>query len=229
MTTAACPAPALLFDLDGTLAATDHLHFEAFKALMAAHGRTLSMAEYEARILGRSNAIIMQHFFPDLPVAEHRRLADEKEAAFRDIAAGQLTPTAGLLDLLAWAAARDVAVGVVTNAPRANAEMVLGALGLADRFRTLVIADEVAHAKPHPLPYQTGAARLGSAAKWAIAFEDSISGVQAAHAAGMPVVGLTTTLAAEPLIEAGAAFAAADFTDRRIYDLAEVQFRASAA
>ena len=46
--------------------------------------------------------------------------------------------------------------GVVTNAPRPNAELMLAGLGLAGRFPVLVIGDELASGKPHPLPYLTG-------------------------------------------------------------------------
>jgi beta-phosphoglucomutase-like phosphatase (HAD superfamily) len=51
-----------------------------------------------------------------------------------------------------------------------------------------------------------------------LAFEDSLSGVRSAAAAGIAVVGITTGLPAETLIAAGASFAVADFTDARIYD-----------
>ena len=54
-----------------------------------------------------------------------------------------------------------------------------------------------------------------------MAFEDSLSGVRAAVAAGIAVVGLTTGLPAERLVAAGAVFAVSDFTDRRIYELVE--------
>ena len=51
---------------------------------------------------------------------------------------------------------------VVTNAPRANALMMLGALGIGDRFRGMIIGDEMANPKPHPEPYLVGLERLGA-------------------------------------------------------------------
>jgi beta-phosphoglucomutase-like phosphatase (HAD superfamily) len=56
-----------------------------------------------------------------------------------------------------------------------------------------------------------------------VAFEDSLSGVRAAAAAGLAVVGITTSLDAARLIEVGAVFAAADFTDPRITALIETR------
>ncbi len=143
-----------------------------------------------------------------------------KEASYRE-GLGTLDPIAGAVALLDFADARGLARAVVTNAPRANADMVLKALGLDDRLPIRVIGGELAHAKPDPLPYLTGLEKTGARAEHAVAFEDSLSGVRAAVAAGLPVVGLTTSLDAARLLEAGAIFAATDFTDRRIYELIE--------
>ena len=73
---------------------------------------------------------------------------------------------------------------VVTNAPRANAEKVLAALGLAQRLPILVIGAELARSKPDPLPYLTALERTGAGAAHSVAFEDSLSGVRAASPPG---------------------------------------------
>ena len=54
------PKAALLFDLDGTLVDTDHLHHAAFVAILAERGRDLSLAEYRAEIMGQHNAHILE-------------------------------------------------------------------------------------------------------------------------------------------------------------------------
>lgn len=202
----------LLFDLDGTLTDTDALHFEAYRRLLAPHGITITHADYKARIMGATNAAIMGWLFPDKPTDEHVALADEKERLFRSMA-GDMTRTPGLTELLAWAAANDVKTAVVTNAPRANAEMMLSALALDARFPVLVIGDELARGKPDPLPYATALERLGARADRALAFEDSRSGVAAAAAAGIFTFGMTTGLDATALRAAGAGEAIRDFAD----------------
>jgi HAD superfamily hydrolase (TIGR01509 family) len=212
------PQPCLLFDLDGTLVDTDRIHLEAFNRMLAPFGRSVTVDEYKTAIMGFPNTTIMPRLLPGLDGAEHERLAHEKEEMFRGMA-DMLEPLHGLLDLLAWANDKGCAIGVVTNAPRANAEMVLDALGLMERFHTVVIADDLPHQKPHPLPYLTGLERLGSAADRAVAFEDSRSGVTAAHKAGLPVVGITTSLAPAALIEAGAVLAVENYNDPRVLDL----------
>ena len=112
---------------------------------------------------------------------------------------------------------------MVTNAPRANAEKVLAALGVGQRLPIVVIGGELARSKPDPIPYLTALERTGAVAAYSLAFEDSLSGVRAAVAAGLAVVGLTTTLDAQTLIEAGATFAASNFTDPRIFELIEAR------
>jgi beta-phosphoglucomutase len=103
---------------------------------------------------------------------------------------------------------------------------VLEALGLAARLPVWVIGVELERAKPDPLPYRTALARLGAEAACSVAFEDSLSGLSAAKGAGLAVVGLTTTLAADKLLAAGADIAVADFADPRILPLIEARMAA---
>ncbi|MBV1705037.1 MAG: HAD-IA family hydrolase, partial [Hyphomicrobiales bacterium] len=147
---------------------------------------------------------------------------DAKEASYR-ARLGRPTPTRGATALLDWADARGLATAVVTNAPRANADVVLEALGLARRFPEVVVAEELARGKPDPLPYLTALERLGAAAAKSVAFEDSLSGIAAALGAGLAVVGITSGLTAERLVAAGATLAAADFADPRVIALIEAR------
>jgi beta-phosphoglucomutase len=206
------PGLVLLFDMDGTLVDTDHLHHGAFSALLAGTGRTLTVEEYRANIMGAPNGAIMNYLFPAHSPETHAEMIERKEAWVRD-ALGTLTPTAGLLDLLAWAEAHAVPCGVVTSAPRINADPMLAALGLAGRFAVEVAGDEVARNKPDPLPYLTALRHLGGEAARAVAFEDSLSGVRAASGAGIFTYGMLTALPDAALRDAGAAAAIADFTD----------------
>ena len=213
---------ALLFDLDGTLVDTDHLHLKAFNQLFAEHGFQVDRPTYTAKIMGKPNSGIAETFLPQMPRSEALALLARKETAYRDmveVPTVALAPIDGLLDLLDWVEGHGIPWGVVTNAPRDNAELVLRALGLMGRFQTLVIGDELAHAKPHPLPYLTGLERLGAAAAQSVAFEDSPSGLRAAVDARIPAIGLTTALGAPAILEIGATLAVPDFRDARVRDL----------
>lgn len=213
---------ALLFDLDGTLVDSDAAHLRAFQRVFAAHGVAVDEQSYFKRIHGSDNSAIGRNFLPHLSEAEQAAALAEKEARYRQDL-GALEPIAGIDALLDFAATREMRSAVVTNAPRANVEAVLGALGLDDRLPLWVIGVELPRAKPDPLPYQTALRRLGADAGRSVAFEDSISGLSAARGAGLTVVGLTTTLAADRLLAAGAEIAVADFADPRILPLIEAR------
>ena len=101
----------------------------------------------------------------------------------------------------------------VTNAPRLNAEMLLAGLGITDRFKALVIGDELAHGKPHPMPYLEGLRAVSAAAALSVAFEDSRSGIQSASAAGIATIGIRTSLGHADMVAAGAVTTAANFDD----------------
>ena len=210
---------ALLFDLDGTLIDSDPDHLIAFQEVFAPHGIALDHALYTSQIMGASNAMIGDRFLAHLPVEERLAVLEAKEAAFRARMSATATPTRGAAELLAYAEARGLPRAVVTNAPRANAEKALAALGLAALLPLVVIGGELARSKPDPLPYLTALELIGASAEKAVAFEDSLSGVQAAVAAGLAVVGISTGLSAERLSAAGAIFAVEDFRDSRIYEL----------
>jgi beta-phosphoglucomutase-like phosphatase (HAD superfamily) len=213
---------ALLFDLDGTLVDSDAEHLVAFQRVFAPHGIELDRSEYAANIMGASNAMIARRYLSHLPPDEQAATLDAKEEAYR-AGLGDLEPIAGAAALLDFADWRGLKRAVVTNAPRVNAEQVLAALGIEGRLPIVVIGGELARSKPDPLPYLTALERTGALAERSLAFEDSLSGVRAAVAAGLAVVGMTTTLSSRTLIEAGATFAARDFTDPRIFALIEAR------
>ena len=206
------PFRALLFDLDGTLAHTDDLHYAAFRRALAPHGVDLDPAGYRARIQGRHNPAIVADLLPHLPAEERSAFADAKEAAFRALAT-DLVPMPGAAPFVRAARTAGWRTAVVTNAPRANAEHLLRAFGLEDAFDAVTIGDEAAAAKPDPSPYRETLERLGVAPEWALAFEDSPSGVRSALGANLRVVGIASTLPPEALRSTGAAWAVRDFDD----------------
>ncbi len=168
--------------------------------------------------MGFSNASIAERFLPDEPLQRRQAIIDEKEAAFRSLVAGKIRPLPGLMPLLARADRAGVPMVAVTNAPRLNAEMLLAGLAISDRFKAIVIGDELAHGKPHPMPYLTGLRAVNAAAKLCIAFEDSRSGIQSASAAGIATIGIRTSLGHADMIEAGALTTARDFDDPELLD-----------
>lgn len=210
---------AVIFDLDGTLTNSDKVHFQVFQDFFARHNVALNHDLYKEKVSGRQNVAILADFLPDLPQNEAEAFSDRKEATFRQIAKGQITPLPGLIALLEQIQDRGLAKAVVTNAPPENATFMLSELNLEDTFHPVVIADELPRGKPDPLPYQTALDKLGITASEAIAFEDSASGIRSATAAGIQTIGMTTTLNPPDLLALGADRAIADFTDPYVQTL----------
>ena len=204
---------ALLFDIDGTLANTDPLHLKAFNQVLGPRGHVFDHARFSRELQGFSNAAIGERFLADEAIERRAAILGEKEAVFRDLVAGQIEPLPGLMALLDRADEAGIPMVAVTNAPRLNAELLLSGLGITTRFKAIVIGDELAHGKPHPLPYQEGLRFVGGSAAASIAFEDSRSGVQSATAAGIPTIGIRTSLADADLVAAGAVASARAFDD----------------
>ena len=210
---------ALLFDIDGTLADTDALHVQAFNQIFAPRGHVFDRARASIELQGFSNASIGERFLPDEPPECQAAIMAEKEAAFRKLASGRIEPLPGLMALLALADRAGIPMVAVTNAPRVNAEMMLSGLGITDRFKAIVIGDELAHGKPHPMPYLEGLRAVYAAPKLSLAFEDSRSGIQSASAAGITSIGIRTSLRHADLVAEGAVMTADDFDDPELMKL----------
>src|SRR5438309_2331077 len=164
---------ALLFDIDGTLADTDALHREAFNRVFGPRGHVVDDARFKRELQGFSNASIGERFLPTESLEARVAIMDEKEEIFRKLVAGRIEPLPGLTMLLDRADAAGIPMVAVTNAPRLNAELLLSGLGITQRFKAIVIGDELLHGKPHPLPYQEGLRFVGASAAASVAFEDS--------------------------------------------------------
>lgn len=210
----------LLFDLDGTLVDTDPLHLAAYRSLLRPLGRDLSADDYKTRIMGAPNDAIVTWLLPGAAPSEHQEFIAAKEMAFRSLV-HDLEPTRGARRLLAWADEQSVEMAVVTNAPRANAELMLKGIGL-DRFLScLVIGDELPAGKPDPLPYRRGLEIISCDAENCIAFEDSLSGVRSAAGAGIFTYGLSAALPRDALLSAGASAVIADFEAEALWERLE--------
>jgi HAD superfamily hydrolase (TIGR01509 family) len=210
---------ALLFDIDGTLADTDALHLEAFNRIFAPRGHAFDRARSSKELMGFSNASISERFLAGEPPERQAAIMSAKEEAFRELASGKIQPLAGLMTLLDRADRAAIPMVAVTNAPRLNAEMMLFGLGIMHRFKAVVIGDELAHGKPHPMPYLEGLGAVDAAPERSLAFEDSRSGIQSATAAGIATIGMRTTLTDADLIAAGAVMTAPNFEDAELLRL----------
>lgn len=178
-----------------------------------------SIARAANELMGFSTASLAERFLPDETLERQSAIMAEKEAVFRRLVSRKVQPMPGLMTLLAWADRAGIPTVAVTNAPRLNAELLLAGLGIMNRFKAIVIGDELAHGKPHPLPYLEGLRAVNAAANLSVAFEDSRSGIASASAAGIATVGIRSSLSHAELAAAGALLTVASFDDPELMKL----------
>ncbi|XP_047175117.1 haloacid dehalogenase-like hydrolase domain-containing protein Sgpp [Vigna umbellata] len=224
------PLEAVLFDIDGTLCDSDPLHYEAFREMLQEigfnGGAPITEEFFIDTVAGKHNDDIALSLFPD-DLPRGLKFVDDKEAKFRTMAARQLRPLDGLDRVRKWIERRGLKRAAVTNAPRANAELMISVLGLSDFFDAVIIGGECEHAKPHPDPYLKGLEALKASKDHSFVFEDSFSGITAGVAAGMPVIGLATRNPEKLLMEAKPAFLIKDYNDEKLWEALEELDKAS--
>lgn len=203
------PPLAFLFDLDGVIVDTMPLHLAAWQAYLR-HAN--APAEYlEERMHGKRNDELVRELFgAHLSEQEVFAHGAAKEALFREMASGELEriAVAGVREFLDAHPGIPKAIG--SNAEPANIAFALDGLGIAHHFQFRVDGHQVARPKPHPDIYIRAADLLGADPAACIVFEDSPTGVAAAQAARMRVVGVDT---ARALASTPVDLVIADFTD----------------
>jgi HAD superfamily hydrolase (TIGR01509 family) len=185
---------AVIFDIDGTIVDNMHLHAEAFAQFAERHGLPPLTQEDRARLDGRRNSEIFPVLFKrEVPREEWQAYEHEKEGLYRQLSKGRLLPMKGLSQLIEQLAADRIPMALATSAPQPNVVHTLAELGLDEAFPIIVRGDEVARGKPAPDVFIEAARRLGVAPEDCLVFEDAPMGIEAAQAAGMRVVALTTS------------------------------------
>jgi HAD superfamily hydrolase (TIGR01509 family) len=97
----------------------------------------------------------------------------------------------GARELLRRLRERGTPIGLVSNSPLVFVQRSLELAGFDDHFDVVLSAHEVAAPKPAPDPYLEACRRLGvEAGPAVVALEDSPTGVAAARAAGLTVIGV---------------------------------------
>lgn len=178
----------MLFDLDGTLLDTAPDLAGALNALR--QQRSLAPLPFETirPHVSHGAAALVRLGFPGVRDAQSEILRARFLDLYRARLAQQTRPFAGVPELLAAIEGRPMPWGVVTNKPAGFTEPLLQALDLYRRAAVVVSGDTVAEHKPHPLPLLHAARTLGLASQDCLYVGDAQRDIQAARAAGMPVV-----------------------------------------
>jgi beta-phosphoglucomutase len=182
---------ALIFDLDGVVVDSMPLHTLAWLRYLEQLG--IPGMDIAFRMHGRRNDEIVRDFLgPDAPDQVIHEHGAAKERLFREMMGANLIHSLvpGVADFLART--EGLPVALATNAEPANVAFVLDGADLRRWFPVIADGSQVRHAKPAPDVFLVAGAKLSVAPRNCIVFEDSPTGVTAARAAGMRVVGILT-------------------------------------
>jgi HAD superfamily hydrolase (TIGR01509 family) len=209
------PAELVIFDCDGVLVDTERLSVSVDTRVLAHLGLPMTQDEVIERFVGRTEtfwrAEIERELGRELAAGEFEKF----DPWYREAFEAHLTPIRHIVELLNALDATGITTCVASSGTHQRMRFTLGHTGLYDRFAGRIFsATEVAEGKPSPLLFQHAAERMGVRPERCLVVEDSKYGVQAAVAAGMPVVGYSGSVTpADTLRGAGADHVVADMRD----------------
>ena len=194
---------AVIFDLDGVITDTAHLHFLAWKALGASLGVEVSL-ELNERLKGISRQesleIILKEtgIFDNFTDVERQALADRKNRAYvaslENLTPQDLLP--GIGDCLKDLKKQGLKIGLASSSQ--NASLIIKKLGLEPYFEAMVDPRSLSKGKPDPEIYLKAAAALGLSPAKCAGVEDARAGLEAIRAAGMTAIALGQSLEQVP-------------------------------
>jgi beta-phosphoglucomutase len=191
---------AFVFDMDGVIVDTNPYHKTTLRQFAEKYGYHLSEEELLKKIYGRTNKEWIPNLFGRTLTPEQlEQYGEEKEKMFRDLYRKDIKPLAGLREFLDKMDELKIPRAIGTSAPKTNLDFILDELHLRKYFPVTLHEADVTRGKPDPEVYIKCAARLKMPPSQCIVFEDSLSGVASALAAGCVVVGVTTTHSAGEL------------------------------
>jgi len=204
----------IIFDCDGVIADSEVLSTRASAMALAEFGLDLTEQAVADLLIGQTLetglARIRQQYHIELPATFATRKMQLTEAAFRR----ELKPVQGIVPFLDTL---DLPYCVASNSAHERLRFTFEATGLTHYFAGRIFsADDVAQGKPAPDLFLYAASQNATPPEHCLVIDDSPSGVRAAVAAGMPVIGFTggshaTPALDEQLRDAGATWIMSDY------------------
>jgi beta-phosphoglucomutase family hydrolase len=191
----------VIFDMDGVLVDSGWAHRQAWFDLAEAEGLEMS-DEFFRKTFGMQNDTILPMLRSGISKSDLDRLSDWKEQRYRELVHSRPRAAEGVLALLDDLKSKGFRLAIGSSAPKANLDVFWGPLQLAGYFDATVTKEEVSQGKPAPQTFLKAAEKLSLAPERCVVVEDALYGVQAAKAAGMQVVAVTTTRSREELSQA---------------------------
>jgi phosphoglycolate phosphatase len=189
------PPPVLVFDLDGTLVDTAPDLLGTLNAVLAEAGHAPVEEAIARTMIGRGARMMLARGFAARGVDLDAAGLDRANARFLDLyearVAAMSRPFPGVEDALDRFAAAGFRLAVCTNKYERLSRLLLDALGLSDRFAAIAGQETFGVSKPHRDHILKTVAAAGGSPEDAVMVGDSITDIDAARAAGVPVVAVS--------------------------------------
>ena len=187
MTVAGFPRAAL-FDLDGTLLDSAPDMLATANRMLAARGAGPMTLDVLRPHVSKGARAMLAAAFPEMEQAPREALVPEFLAIYQEELGRHSVLFDGIAEMLVALEAAGSTWGIVTNKPEYLARDILPQLGWETRCAVLIGGDTLAEKKPHPLPLQVAAERIGIAIADCVYVGDDERDIQSARAAGMPSI-----------------------------------------
>ena len=185
---------AFLFDLDGVIIDTEP-QYDIFWKKIAEKYR-LGIENFESLIKGTTNPDILSRYFSHFSETTRREITVANQSFELEM---DIIPIPGALTFLENVKESSIPMGLVTSSNDRKIEYVFSRLPIRQYFDSIVSADQITRGKPDPMCYLSAAGDLGISPENCYVFEDSFNGIQAGNAAGMKVIGLSTSNPADSI------------------------------
>jgi HAD superfamily hydrolase (TIGR01509 family) len=183
---------AIFFDLDGTLADTERVHWQSYRAVLLDYGVDIGLEEYRRHFIAADGGPEYACRTYGLPITADEVRARKGRLYRAHIAAG-VPPMPGAREALERLG-RSRALAVVTNTVREDAAVITRHLGLDGFLRTVIVREDYPRSKPAPDAYLRAAAALDLSPSECVVVEDTARGLGAGLAAGMRVIAVPSDL-----------------------------------
>lgn len=184
---------AVIFDMDGVLIDSVEIGFQARKKLLVQYGVDLDAVpdpqgeNHRAASLKMLLASVKAHSGIDINYDEFAKISRKRMR--KDFEGSGMSADPHLVTFLEELKSRSIECAIVSSGLREGVDIKLEVLGIRQYFTTIVTGSDVSEHKPNPRPYLFALESLALSSEDCVVFEDSLTGVQAAQAAGCKVVG----------------------------------------
>ncbi|MBN2795529.1 MAG: HAD family phosphatase [Clostridia bacterium] len=177
----------IIFDMDGVLIETEHLHYKAYQKALKNYGFDLTQSLYNEKIRSRGRSIGLRDLISEIPDEAIKSIGKEKDTFFSqlvDEGTDLLYEDAQVL--IRYLKEAHFKLGLATASH--NGTTMLKKYNLFELFDVVVTAKDVKNNKPNPEIYNLCKSHLGLEDHELLVIEDSNAGIQAALDAQLKVI-----------------------------------------